>query len=148
MTERFDIFLSHAYRDARVIAGVKRLIEDEGLSVYVDWIEDVQLDRESVTPGTASILRQRMQHCGHLVFASSEASPKSRWMPWELGYFDGLRQGHISIFPLVQQPGDQFKGQEYLGLYPAFELITIDGINRLATLQGGSRVTLRAASRV
>ena len=53
MTTNFDIFLSHAYEDAEVIAGVKLLIEKEGLSVYVDWIEDAQADRSQVTAKTA-----------------------------------------------------------------------------------------------
>jgi hypothetical protein len=39
-------------------------------------------------------------------------------MPWELGYFDGFRPGHVAIFPLVKTPGSGFEGQEYLGLYP------------------------------
>ena len=89
-----------------------------------------------------------MQRCGHLVYASSKASPNSRWMPWELGYFDGLRKGHISIFPLVEGPGDQFKGLEYLALYPAFELLSIGGANQLATDDGGRRVSLKAAAQV
>lgn len=42
ITTTFQVFLSHAYEDAEVIAGIKVLIEQEGLSVYVDWIEDPQ----------------------------------------------------------------------------------------------------------
>lgn len=129
-----------------MIAGVKQMIEDEGLSVYVDRMEDGQLDRASVSPKTAHTLRQRMRHCDQLVYASSKASINSKWMPWELGYFDGLRQGHISILPLVQQRGDLFKGQEYLGLYPLFELLPVGGASRLATNDGGRLVTLRTAT--
>ena len=40
------------------------------------------------------MLRQRMDHCRFLLFATSKASPDSKWMPWELGYFDGLRREH------------------------------------------------------
>jgi hypothetical protein len=43
-------------------------------------------------------------------------------MPWELGYFDGLRNGKVGIFPLIESPGTAFLGQEYLGLYPAYEI--------------------------
>ena len=59
----FDVFLSHSYEDAEVIAGVKGLIEDQGLSVYVDWIEDFEADRSHVTAATAKMLRRRMNHC-------------------------------------------------------------------------------------
>lgn len=30
------------------------------------------------------------------------ASPSSKWMPWELGCFDGLHGTHISIMPIEQ----------------------------------------------
>ena len=45
-------------------------------------------------------------------------------MPWELGYFDGLRGERIGIFPLTSSSSSTFEGQEYLGLYPYFEKIT------------------------
>ena len=123
MDTNFDIFLSHSYEDATVIAGVKALIERERLSVYVDWIEDAQADRKQVTPATASMLRGRMQHCRFLLFASSKASPTSKWMPWELGYFDGLKPGRVGILPIVITAGAPFDGQEYLGLYPSYQYL-------------------------
>ena len=41
--KRYDIFLSHAYDDGDAILGVKRFIEGQGLTVYVDWIDDPNL---------------------------------------------------------------------------------------------------------
>lgn len=120
--QTFDIFLSHSIQDAELIAGVKAFLEADGWSVYVDWIDDAQLDRTRVTAATAELLRNRMQSCNSLLFATSEASPSSRWMPWELGYFDGMRRGRVAILPLVptsSSPG--FVGQEYLSLYPKLE---------------------------
>jgi hypothetical protein len=119
----FDIFLSHSYEDAEVITGVKGLIEDQGLSVYVDWMVDPEADRSQVTPATANMLRQRMNHCGFLLYASSDAAKGSKWMPWELGYFDGIKPKHIGVIPIVASASSSFYGQEYLGLYPYFELI-------------------------
>ena len=103
MKTSYDIFLSHSYEDAEVIAGVKILIEAEGLRVYVDWIEDAQADRSQVTAKTADMLRQRMNHCRFLLFASSRASASSKWMPWELGYFDGMRRERVGIMPIVSR---------------------------------------------
>jgi len=117
----YDIFLSHSYDDAEIIYGVKKLIEGLGLFVYVDWIEDAKLDRSKVTVQTAALLRERMKTCSSLVYAHSSNSPDSVWMPWELGYFDGLRQRHVWILPLVSDYDSEFKDQEYLGLYPAVE---------------------------
>jgi hypothetical protein len=129
----FDVFLSHSYEDAEVIAGVARLLEADGLTVYVDWVVDRQLDRSSVTPDTAKLLRKRMNHCYFLLFVSSSASTSSKWMPWELGYFDGKHQGRIGILPIVESTGQGFLGQEYLGIYPTYEVIGIrDFGNQLA----------------
>jgi hypothetical protein len=123
----YHIFLSHSYEDAEVIAGVKGWIEDQGLRVYVDWVED-PTDRSKVTAATAQMLRQRMNHCRFLLYASSNAARGSKWMPWELGYFDGRSPGCIGVVPIVQSAGDRFNGQEYLGLYPYFELIDLQGV--------------------
>jgi hypothetical protein len=63
----YDIFLSHSFKDAEIILGVKKVIEDLGLTVYVDWIEDADLDRSKVTVKTAAVLRERMKSCSSLV---------------------------------------------------------------------------------
>lgn len=39
-------------------------------------------------------------------------------MPWELGYFDGFRNGGVAVLPLLESENATFRGQEYLGLYP------------------------------
>ena len=45
----FDIFLSHAVKDADLILGVKTLLEESGFTVYVDWIIDPLLERALYT---------------------------------------------------------------------------------------------------
>lgn len=115
--ETFDIFLSHSYQDRDLIFALKEYLEDKGLTVYVDWIEDRSLDREAVDAETAQLLRKRMQQCSSLVFATSSNSTESRWMPWECGYFDGIK-GKVAILPITDEEQDSFEGQEYLGLYP------------------------------
>ena len=120
-TDHFDVFLSHCLDDAEAIVGVKAILEGEGKSVYVDWIDDKQLSRDRVTPATAAVLRRRMRQSDLLIFATSKTSPNSKWMPWELGFFDGFRPNRIAILPLVEAAGKRFEGQEYLGLYPVVE---------------------------
>lgn len=126
LSATFDIFLSHASEDEVLIAGVQALLEGQGLRVYVDWIYDQQLDRTRVTAATADRLRTRMQSSRYLLYVSSRSAPTSKWMPWELGFFDGHRPDHIGILPLVENRYDSFQGQEYLGLYPQVELIDFD----------------------
>lgn len=119
----FDIFLSHSLRDALLIVGLKRLLEADGLSVYVDWISDPQLDRAKVNAATAARLRERMKACRSLVYATSQNASISRWMPWELGFFDGLHGSErVAICPIVTGSGD-YAGEEYLGLYKTLEKV-------------------------
>lgn len=113
----YDIFLSHSFRDADQIYDLKSDIEEMGFSVYVDWIEDPKLDRAKVTKDNALLLKGRMQSCKSLFYVTTHNSPESKWMPWELGYFDGVK-GRVAILPILNKPTNQYDGQEYLGLYP------------------------------
>ncbi|MCK0513253.1 toll/interleukin-1 receptor domain-containing protein [Aromatoleum buckelii] len=117
-SESFDVFLSHSSTDADLVLGVKRLLEARGLKVYVDWDTDTQLDRSTVSSETAELLRRRMRQSASLIYLATEAASTSKWMPWELGYFDGLRSGQVAVMPLMNNENDKFSGQEYLGLYP------------------------------
>lgn len=131
-TEHYDIFLSHSFNDAELILGVRQTLIDFNYTVYIDWLDDPYLDRSSVTAATAGKLRERMQCCDCLLFVWSENSPKSVWMPWELGYFDGFKPQKVAIVPLVYGKQASFDGQEYLGLYPYVSLDPISGSNDLA----------------
>ncbi|MBY3252159.1 TIR domain-containing protein [Rhizobium laguerreae] len=113
----YDVFLSHSTKDAELVLGIKLILEDHGRSVYVDWIEDPELDRANVKPATAETLRNRMQSCLSLVYLHSGNSGASKWMPWELGYFDGYR-GAVAVLPVTKSEESSFYGQEYLGIYP------------------------------
>ncbi|HDX9587931.1 TPA: toll/interleukin-1 receptor domain-containing protein [Bacillus pseudomycoides] len=116
--KQYDIFLSHSFKDAQVILGLKLFLESLGLSVYVDWIDDRQLDRSYVNTATADVIRNRMKNCKTLILASSYATPDSKWVPWEVGYFDGIN-GRIAVLPITEQKmsSETYIGQEYLGLY-------------------------------
>jgi len=118
---RFDVFLSHSYGDARVILGVYALLKKQGVEVYVDWIVDPQLDRAAVTSRTAELVRERMRESKALIYAHSLNSGKSRWMPWELGYFDGFRSA-VAILPISDTGRDSISGVEYLSLYPYIDV--------------------------
>ena len=113
----YDIFLSHAFLDAEAIDGLRIVLEEAGFSVYVDWYEDSHLERGKVTKETAVVIRKRMRRCKTLIFAITQNSKDSKWMLWELGYFDGLRD-KVAVLGLTENSEDSFKGQEFLELYP------------------------------
>jgi hypothetical protein len=112
----YDIFLSHSSKDMELIAGLKLILTDLGYSVYVDW-NDSELDPNNVTPRTAAVLRERMACCRSLVYAFSENASNSKWMPWELGYFDALKQSRVAVLPISTTAKDSYRGSEFVGLY-------------------------------
>lgn len=115
----YDIFISHRFLDADEVYNLKSAIEAMGFTTYVDWVEDKQLDRTKVNKETARLLRLRMSRCKSLFFVTSTNSSDSKWMPWELGYFDGFKQ-KVAILPILptENNTNSYEGQEYLGLYP------------------------------
>ncbi|NPU92124.1 MAG: toll-Interleukin receptor [Gammaproteobacteria bacterium] len=117
--ESFDVFLCHSIDDAELVLGVKTILEENfSLKVYVDWVEDPKLDRRFVSKDTARVLRQRMKQCRSLLYLATDNATTSKWMPWELGFFDGHKPGCVAIFPVLDSADQSFQGQEYIGIYP------------------------------
>ncbi len=113
----FDIFLSHSRSDKDAVVGLATKLETMGLKVYVDWIYDPDRGDE-ITPKNARLLQRRMKASDNMLYAISTTATQSKWMPWELGYFDGLDKGRIAIVPIASEADQSFDGQEYLGLHP------------------------------
>ena len=129
----FDIFLSHSFQDAQLILVVKRGLEGLGYSVFVDWVEHPQFDRKHVTKEVAAFLRDVMQQSKSLFYVATDNSTHSNWMPWECGYFDGIKK-LVAIMPVSRSDSgsDSFAGQEYLGLYYYVSGGTLQGTNQEA----------------
>ena len=124
--DRFDVFLSHSSaEDEEFLLGVKALLEDEDLSVYVDRYSDPHLSPDRVTRATAFLLRKRLRASASLVYAYSSHSTMSRWMPWELGFFDGMGRP-VAVLPVVPSSKSDFRKEEYLGLYPHMDAEVLD----------------------
>ena len=142
--QHFDVFLSHSSAEPEeILLGIKLLLEDRGMSVYVDKYNDSDLGRREVTAATAAILRRRMRQSESLLYVHSRHSRTSRWMPWELGFFDGLK-GKVAIVPVTRETQSAFRGEEYLGLYPYvtehIELLWVYGAGQqLRELKGWSK---------
>lgn len=119
LNNKYDIFLSHSYLDREEVLSLVQLFNGCNYSVYVDWIEDYQLDRNNVSADTAELLRQRMNESRGLAYLATGNSTNSKWCPWELGYFDGKSgNARCCILPILNYTSYTYQGQEYLGLYP------------------------------
>ena len=128
-TKIYDIFLSHSTDDSREVLGLVLELEDLGYSVYVDWIEDPELDRSNVTKKNVQIIKNRMSDSKSLFFAFSTNAQESVWMPWELGYFDGIKQ-KAAILPISETSQSSYNGTEYLKLYYYITKETTKNINK------------------
>lgn len=142
----FDVFLSHSVMDADLILGAKSFLEGYGFTVYVDWIDDPQLSRSHVNATSAAVLRWRMRSSKMLIYVHTLASTRSKWCPWELGFFDGEKGGNVFIFPVAEDERYSFEGQEYLGLYPYVdEARSKAGIKQLWINYAKSSISLQNA---
>lgn len=118
---RYDIFLSHSFDDARIVRQIRNMLTDAGLRVYVDWIDDKHLSRQTVSAESAHVIKRRMNTCSSLIYLTSTSAEQSVWMPWELGYMDA-RTGRVAVAPLLEDEEQAFQGREYLALYPYLDL--------------------------
>ena len=123
--EKYDIFLSHSIKDAKAVLGVKEIFKSKGFNVYVDLLDDPQLDRSMVDRNTARKIRERMTVCNKLLYLCSENAIKSKWTPWELGFMDG-QERDVFILPIKKIYTDTFNGVEYLSIYPYIDFTADD----------------------
>ncbi|MEP2734818.1 MAG: toll/interleukin-1 receptor domain-containing protein [Erythrobacter sp.] len=116
----YDDFLCHSHADKQLVLGVKKLLEQAGRSVFVDWIVSPNPPGTKVTASNANSVRNAMQKCRRLVYLHTKNSSVSKWCPWELGYFDALGKSGNRI-ALVAITRSATAGQEYLDLYPQLD---------------------------
>lgn len=119
--DRYDVFLSQTIRDAEIVLGVYDLLTEMGLSVFCDWIATPEIDRSAVSPANAEFIRLAMSVSDTLLFLDTENADQSRWMCWEIGWFDG-ENGHVAVLPVLPEGARDYRGREFLGLYPYVEL--------------------------
>ena len=124
--ESYDLFISHSFLDKKLILTLIDLFNNAGYSVYVDWIDDKNLDRNNVSPKTANVIKNRISNCKGLSYIATRNIVNSKWCPWELGLADGMLNGKSCILPVMEE-SSTFKGLEYLGLYPYIEYEKISG---------------------
>ena len=127
---KFDIFLSHSSEDRQWVAAAKADLAALGYSVFLDSDALPNVRPDQVTASTAQALRDAMKSCTALLYLLSEKSTASRWMPWELGFFDA-HNGRVFIYPVDSQAAAHAKGREYLKIYP---IVPVSAKSRAAFL--------------
>ena len=125
----YDVFISYSWNDRNFAYKVETLLKNCGYSVYIDY-NDLKLDRTSVSEETAKRLVETMRKCRGLLYLYSPSSSVSKWCPWEVGVFSGIKNFKCANLPLIDKPGENYKNQEYLELYPYVEYATTNGTDK------------------
>lgn len=132
---KFDIFLCHSTSDFEEIKILKAYFLKQGEKAYVAEIDDPFLNYNKVDYTTAKKLQERMKDSKELYYVLSKNSQISTWMPWELGFFNGIKDsGNIQVLPIIDRSETEilnFKGHEYLELY-AKDGTSIDYLKKLS----------------
>ncbi len=113
----YDVFISYSWNDRAYADKIVQLLEKCGYTVYIDY-NDYRLDRNNVSKETAKCLINQMKKCKGLLHLYSLNASVSKWCPWEVGIFSGIKNFKCANLPLLDNNGDDFKKQEYLEIYP------------------------------
>jgi hypothetical protein len=116
LMQHYDVFLSHSTRDKDVVLAIYEIIESKGYSVYVDWIDDSETDRNII----ALKIKNAISKSARLLYIHTHNSINSKWTPWEIGCFDSAKGiNKIAIMPLLGENNNtpSYYGQEYLQQY-------------------------------
>jgi hypothetical protein len=114
------VFLCHSHRDADLVQGFLKYLDDSGWRVYVDW-EDTAMP-EQPDRRTALRIQQKIVDLHYFLFLATPNSMNSRWCPWEIGYADGKKPlDQILVVPTTDSSGN-WHGNEYLKLYRRIDL--------------------------
>jgi hypothetical protein len=110
-------FLAHSSKDDDLVPGAILILENHGTNVYADH-KDPTITGNNLLE-IAAHLRKVIGECGKFVMLATPRSKESKWIPWELGLGDGIRQHpNIALFPSAESATEtQWSQQEYLGLY-------------------------------
>lgn len=111
------IFLSHSHKDADLVRAAIAFLLNQGYEIYVDWLDP---EMPTVTSAkTASLIKTKIKDNDKFVVLLSSSAKDSKWVPWELGYADGVKSmSDIAILPILRNTTDSFSGIEYMDLYP------------------------------
>jgi len=114
-----SLFISHSHHDKPLVNDVAEYLASFGVKVYLDWLDK---DMPATTGReTAERLRAKIKSNEKFLLAASEHALDSVWVPWELGYADGIkseRTNMIATLPITAVDTEKWAGNEYVGLYP------------------------------
>ena len=122
--QQFDIFLSHSSRDEKDLLLIKSILNRQGYTVYIDWVNDREmLNRVNQDENTWNALYLRMNQSCKLLYIMTDNCISSECTKKEVEYFKGLNKTVYVYQPKLTSLPDP----EYLN--GCIKLNCIDPIN-------------------
>ena len=90
------IFLSHSHKDRDIIEDALAFLLAWGQYVYVDWLDEAM--PLSTSAETADKIKIKIKTLDKFIVLLTENSKESKWVPWELGYADGVKRLIILLY--------------------------------------------------
>ena len=124
--EHYDFFISHSSADFRIVQGLYNELKSMGFSSFLDRVDAKGVDIQKM----ANYLKRAMDKSDYVLYAHTHNSIDSKWVPWELGYFDSNKgKDKIFVMPIINDNGKaKYIGQEYLSQYEEIEVENLDSI--------------------
>lgn len=118
-SNKVTIFLSHKHDEIKELEAAISFLKQLGVDVYVDWMDE---EMPKHTSGeTAARIKRKIEENNKFIFLATDGAVNSKWCNWELGIGDVHKYiQNIAILP-VKSDGGQYKGSEYLQIYPYIE---------------------------
>lgn len=125
MQSKVSVFISHKHDDLNDLKGLIGFLEKNyGVKCYIDS-QDPLMPRET-SGKTAENLKQRITLCNKFILLATNGAIDSKWCNWELGFGDAKKYpDDIAILPLRSKGKNDFKGNEYMSIYPS--IVYYDG---------------------
>lgn len=112
-----SVFLSHKHSDIEIIEQAINLLNELGVSVYVDW-QDYEIPK-TTDGSTATRIKAKIVENEKFILLATEDAINSKWCNWELGYGDAYKfPKNIAVMPITNNIDSIFSGSEYLQIYP------------------------------
>ena len=144
-----SVFLSHSHQDRNLVKGLIALLAKSGITLYVDW-QDSSMPRVT-SRATADRIKEKIEELDVFMILATNRALNSKWVPWETGLADQIKTPSKMVLIPVADSSGRFEGNEYLQLYPHYEIesgeLKVAEIGRQPTILNESFLRRMAPSR-
>ena len=102
--KKYDFFISHSYKDSKLVLEIKNILNEKGYVVYYDWSSDNDfLKRNLVSEYTEIVLKKRITQSNKILFLRTTNTLNddneflSKWVKMEIDYANKIRKEIVAI---------------------------------------------------